>query len=424
MTIHLDPVIVSRINRAYNKLSPASKGKIFPVLAKAGAQALTVSQTGIAPIHDSTVPHQALFALSALTNDKNDVLSGLVPGRGVTVGKFGEIWGTDKYQQLDPGWAETVAVWLENLNARYAFPTNPATIKVDAATIGKDGPIRIAIAGDWGTGEWRTASNPAPGTDVARHISLFQPDITIHLGDVYYAGTADQEEHLLTTLWPGGLLATLTLNSNHEMYSGAQPYFQQALGNKRFQKQQETSFFVIEHEHWVVVGLDSAYYSDPISLYMNGWLGPDDEPQMAFFKEQVAKGKRVIVLTHHNGLSEDGTSETALWSQVMGAFKNGTGPAYWYWGHVHAGVVYNPHGPAQVRTRCCGHGAVPWGQASGLAKSKSQTSPTVAWYENRSAHDPDIPQRVLNGFTILELEGPNLKETFYDENGGISWKSY
>jgi hypothetical protein len=137
----------------------------------------------------------------------------------------------------------------------------------------------------------------------------------------------------------------------------------------------------------------------------------------------VAKNKRVIVLTHHNGLEEDGSKTTGLWAQVMSAFPAGSGPAYWYWGHAHAGVVYQPQPvvpasaqPPSVLCRCCGHGALPWGQASELANN-----PNVVWYENRSANDPDIPQRVLNGFAMLYLDGPNIEEVFYDENGGAAW---
>ena len=38
---------------------------------------------------------------------------------------------------------------------------------------------------------------------------------------------------------------------------------------------------------------------------------------------------------------------------------------------------------------------------------------------------PGIPTslRVLNGFTSLRLDGADLKEIFYDENGGIAWES-
>lgn len=45
----------------------------------------------------------------------------------------------------------------------------------------------------------------------------------------------------------------------------------------------------------------------------------------------------------------------------------------------------------------------------------------VVWYEKRPAHDPDIPQRVVNGFAMLYLHGPQIDEIFYDENGGVAW---
>jgi hypothetical protein len=49
----------------------------------------------------------------------------------------------------------------------------------------------------------------------------------------------------------------------------------------------------------------------------------------------------------------------------------------------------------------------------------------VAWYEKRSANDPDFQgqpaPRVLNGFAMLYLDGPIIKEVFYDENGGVAW---
>jgi hypothetical protein len=83
---------------------------------------------------------------------------------------------------------------------------------------------------------------------------------------------------------------------------------------------------------------------------------------------------------------------------------------------VHVGAVYQPKPPGNVLGRCIGHGALPWGQASELAEN-----PNVVWYETRSAEDPDIPQRVLNGFAMLYLDGANMREVLYDENGGVAW---
>jgi hypothetical protein len=272
----------------------------------------------------------------------------------------------------------------------------------------------LAIAGDFGTGNWGTAAKPAASTKIATlGIPGLAPTLTIHLGDVYYEGSSSEETNNLVKLWPpgSGPATSFTMNSNHEMYSGAKPYFVQALGSPLFAAQKPYSFFALENTNWVIVGLDSAYYSDELTLYMNGSLGAG--AQVEFLKSQAQKGKKVILLTHHNGLAEDGSATTGLWNEVMSCFPAGSGPAYWYWGHVHAGVVYQPKNGVQCR--CAGHGALPWGYASEL------DNPNVAWFEKRNAGDPGDTLRVFNGFTFLQLTGASVNETFYDENGGVAW---
>jgi Calcineurin-like phosphoesterase len=413
MKLNIDPAIARRIKGAFAALSPDQQKNITPLLAKAHQEALGFSQTGVAPPQDPAVKHDLLLAHSVLSDDQDGVLEKLGTGVEVDVNAEGEIWGTGTYEQLDPCWAEAVAYWMEHLVlGKHTFPaTAPNVIPIPDS-------IQIGMAGDWGTGDWRPDANPAPSTRVRKALANLTPDLTIHLGDVYYAGTNDQEQSFLLDLWPPGPLGALTLNSNHEMYPGGDAYFQKALASPLFALQQQHSFFALENSDWVIVGLDSAYYSDEQKLYLDGALYSQGGPQvqLQFLQAQVAKGKQVIVLTHHNGLTQDGSATTALWSQVMSAFPPGTGPAYWYWGHVHAGAVYQTTAiTGNVRCRCNGHGALPWGSASDLA------NPKVAWYETRSANDPDIPERVLNGFAVLYLDRPNLKEVFYDENGGPAW---
>jgi len=249
------------------------------------------------------------------------------------------------------------------------------------------------------------------------------PDVTIHLGDVYYSGTADEEQHLLTSLWPPAPWGSFSLNSNHEMYSGAKPYFA-AISQAPFDKQGGCSYFALENDNWIIVGLDSAYFSPDGNLYMNGQIFKDGFPneQNAFLLEKGVRaqldGKKVIVLTHHNGIDDPGVNTNLLFQQVMNAFPGDNGPAYWYYGHQHIAAVYKPIGSKGVQCRCCGHGALPCGKASELAGS-----PNIVWHEDRLANDPDIPERVLNGFAVLKLEGPDIQEVFYDENGGVAWKS-
>lgn len=410
MKISIDAVIASRIKAAWQKLDSGKRSRIAPAVLAANQQAVSVVQSKRAPSGPAAA-HHLMLAHSALTGDSDGVVAGLDAGVVIDVGPDGTIWGTGKYEQLDPGWAEAFAVFLESLiPGKHDFIASPQVVPIPDN-------VGIALAGDWGTGDWRTTANPAPSTDVRNHMALLAPDLTIHLGDVYYAGTQDEEQHLMVSLWPPAPEGSFALNSNHEMYSGAKPYFQ-AIANAPFAKQSGCSYFALENSNWVIVGLDSAYFSDDLNLYMDGSLGPETGTQVQFLQQMVAKNKKVIVLTHHNALSEDGSSTTALWDQVMSGFPVNKGPAYWYWGHVHAGVVYQNQDPQgrNVACRCCGHGALPWGLATEL-----ENAANVAWFEKRPANDPDIPERVLNGFAVLRLNGASISETFYDENGGVAW---
>ena len=406
-----------RLKVAWALLPADKKAAIQPMIDAAHQQLQTYQATGKAP-HDPTVPHQLILTKSALTDDADGTVAALpepaataapMAAVQVDVDAGGAIWGTGKYQQLDPGWLAAVAAWMEHLIlGKYSFPQGtPQVVNIPDQ-------VTIAIAGDFGTGNWGTAADPAPSTKIAtKGIPGVTPNLTIHLGDVYYEGSGSEETTNFVKLWPqgSGPATSYTMNSNHEMYSGAKPYFVEALESPLFAAQKPWSFFALENTNWVIVGLDSAYYSDELTLYMNGSLG--SSAQVDFLKAQAQKGKKVIVLTHHNGLSEDGSQATLLWREVMGCFPAGSPPAYWYWGHVHAGVAYKSQ--SGVYCRCTGHGAQPWGYASELV------NPYVDWFENRNAGDPNDKVRVYNGFTLLQLNGANLTETFFDENGGVAW---
>jgi hypothetical protein len=403
-----------RLKIAWNLLPADKKAAIQPLIDAAHNQLRAYRSTATAPPHDPTVSHLLTLVKTALTDDADGTaaaLPELQPGAvEIDVDSGGAIWGTGKYQQLDPGWLAAAAAWFEHLIAgKYSFPQGtPGVVSIPDQ-------LTIAIAGDFGTGNWGTPANPAASTKIAaRAIPGLAPNLTIHLGDVYYEGSSSEETNNLISLWPkgSGPDTSFTMNSNHEMYSGAKPYFEQTVNNPLFAAQKPYSFFALENSNWVIVGLDSAYYADELTLYMNGSLGTG---QVEFLKQQAQKGKKVILLTHHNGLAEDGSRPTGLWKEVMSCFPAGSGPAYWYWGHVHAGMVYQPQ--SGVQCRCTGHAALPWGYASEL------DNPNVAWFEKRKAGDPDDNLRVLNGFAFLQLAGADMNETFYDENGGVAWSS-
>jgi len=80
--------------------------------------------------------------------------------------------------------------------------------------------MRIALISDC-----RTGTNEV--RQVARLLAHQQPDLVIHLGDIYYAGTAQEcDVHFLASLraaLPDAPL--LILCGNHDVYSGGNGYY-------------------------------------------------------------------------------------------------------------------------------------------------------------------------------------------------------
>jgi hypothetical protein len=421
--------LIQRLQTAWANLPPETQAAIKPTLDNADQQLSAYVEQGTPP--DAST-HQTLRMKSYITGDWDGQLTklgqpindpALLPpatqivahALDITVGADGEILGTGKYQQLDPRW-ELVAgtVWLEHILHKHPFPAGTPSI------LHMDNKVRIAMVGDYGTGNF--GAGDAPSVKISKFIPTLNPDYTIHLGDTYYAGTNDEETGKLLNYWPQGTKGSFALNSNHEMYSAGTPYFNEVVGGPIFNKLQSPySFFALENDNWIIVGLDSAYYASAITLYLNGTLGSDNA-QTAFLQDIAKRGKKVIVLTHHNGIPVSGfdpAKPLQLYTDVMDAFTGSPSPLYWYYGHEHVGAAYAPLTDNGVRCRCLGHGALPWGLASSL--QTAQTNGQVEWFEKCNAADPDDTLRVFNGFVTLDLDGPNLVETFYDETGRVAW---
>ena len=428
LTVAQRDALVARLRKAWNNLPADKQEEIKPLLDDAHQQLADFLATGAPPDHSA---QQILRMKSYLTDDWDGHLEqlgqpinqvsaqpldelGMADSIVINVGPQGQILGSGKYQELDLRW-ELVAgtVWLENLLHKHPFPKGmPANVKIDDK-------VTIAMVGDFGTGNF--GSGDSPSTKISKFIPSLNPDYTIHLGDVYYAGTSGEERSNLLNFWPQGSKGSFALNSNHEMYSGGAPYFNEVVGGPIFNKLQSPySFFALENTNWIIVGLDSAYYSSAAKLYMSGTLGQGNA-QVQFLRGIAQTKKKVIVLTHHNGVPSSGVSGAAplqLFTDVMSAFAGQNPPAYWYFGHEHMAVAYTPVNGTLCR--CLGHGALPWGFASDL--QTAQASGHVQWFEKCNAGDPDDRLRVFNGFVSLELDGPDLKETYYDETGRVAWR--
>ena len=341
-------------------------------------------------------------------------------GTNGVVADDGTIFGESAYEQMDHRWMWAYLNYLivKYVDDRASFHTLPpdkvTPVQLTGATAGQ---VKIAIVGDWGTGTFTDGTSQ----DVMNQILAMEPkpDYIIHLGDVYYAGTADlffplnEEQDNFLAAWPTAEQQTpgtsFTLNSNHEMYSGAKGYYL-AIADPRFAQQKDLSYFALQYGGWTLLGLDSAFFTTS-HFYMQGSIGGNSGIQATWIKQLGISADKSIVMTHHTGLSASGASENSvLCNEVKSAL--GDDPAAWYWGHIHNAIVYKSPTKTGRNTlsRCIGHGAIPFGDGWGIP------GPYVDYYAHTP--DPNLPgsHRVLNGFATLTItDSGSITEEFFEQ---------
>lgn len=361
-------------------------------------------------------------------------------GEGI-VARDGTIYGEHTYEQLDKGWLLSLFyfVYYEVLRHKvHPFVEAPHYKPIPLAP-GAENRVKVAIVGDWGTGQY--GDNGGPALAVIRAVESLNPDYIIHLGDVYYAGTQGftidpgEETKNFLDLWPRDRFGdgkkagtSYTLNSNHEMYDGANGYFNIALlsNNTPFSRQQGHSYFALTFEDWIILGLDSAYFSSPESMFMTGSIGGADGAQSQWVKSHCGdlEDKKVIVMTHHQGIVETDSPDkpfklaNPLWGEISEVV--GRAPDYWYWGHVHNGIVFAEDvglETGNAKMRCAGHGAIPYALAWSLMQEP---------WSKGIAHVSQTPEcsrgrRVRNGFAQITLgAGGFIEEAFFEVEDGTS----
>lgn len=400
----------------------------------------TVPKKLTAVLRDFGLPESVIKEVDI---DSHSILDGYVAGDGT-------LYALAKYCQLDPMWTVVLAyyVWYKYIHPKgvHKFIQQPSPTFNSSSPNG----ARVAIIGDWGTGAYKDGHvKDCPAQLVIDGIMKLDPlpDYIIHLGDVYYAGTKREERKHLIDMLPSDYKGKLfTMNSNHEMYDGANGLFKETITNSKFKPQEGSTYFSLEIGDWIVVGLDSAYY-DQSFLYMDGAIhnGTDGMEQVEFLKKNAAiKGKQLLLLTHHNGIEYNGSDiNKTLWDQVVNEALGGKAPDAWYWGHVHNGIVYEDtlkildkvksiNGTSPL-LRCCGHASMPYGKGTGLFnKDTGKNNPGIAYF-GETAMNPPKPTlsqhlRVLNGFSVIDIQGSTFNETFYEVSNEYTvpkevWKS-
>lgn len=276
----------------------------------------------------------------------------------------------------------------------------------------------IAVIGDWGTGQPEAFA-------VLENLAAKNPDVVIHLGDVYYSGTDPEQQHYFFDNWCRilGLNVdadrnvtskkprTFSLAGNHDMYCGGAPYYTviKQLGHP-------ASFFCVRNKDWQFIGLDTGYYDHSLGAACTH-LPPEQAVWLAD-KVNNSNGRKTVLLSHHQLFSNNetfdakdgspaGYTNPTLLAEVTSLLPN---VALWLWGHQHEFVAYKH---PDVKARCIGHGAYPVG-ISELGKNSNTfpLDPAIA----PAQHGDDFWD---NGYALIKLNGTQADVTYYavDDQG-------
>lgn len=273
------------------------------------------------------------------------------------------------------GWLQAVDAWIayywDGAEPRYAAPTatGPQPFALPPAAR-PGGTLRVGILGDWGTGEPEAIA-------VLDQLMRQEPDLIIHVGDVYYAGTEDeQNSNFLAPISAarqkyGNDVPVYALPGNHDYYSGGAGFYDmlarlnQGVPNAAVQA---NSFFCLRNAAWQLQGMDTGYNdSDLLKVADDTTHLRDDEA--AWHRAQLAGagGRQVILFSHHQLFSAfeqiGGLWQNPSLTANLAAWRRASSPppsiAAWLWGHEHVLQVYQVPGSLPVLGRCVGNGAFP-----------------------------------------------------------------
>ncbi len=295
-------------------------------------------------------------------------------------------------------------------------------------------PVRVTLVGDWGTGT-------SEANEIAGHVTDFEPHFTVHLGDIYYVGDAEEVnenclgkkepyEPIRPVRWPLGSVGSFAMNGNHEMYANGNAYFNLFLPTLGIRTSaggspagQKASFFCLENEFWRIIALDTGYNSlgFPFLEHIPGIRRlpgiaptcPLSMPLLAWLRDVVkpsADNRGIVFLTHHQYFSafEEGYP---LPARQLAAFINR--PILWFWGHEHRLAIYGKFGTPdgiQAYGRCIGHGGFPVTRGRQIANPE----PPLVLYDDRRYKIIDDTELGFNGFVNLTFKASRLSIDYRD----------
>src|SRR4051812_2967495 len=332
------------------------------------------------------------------------------------------------FSTCDPLWAEAILDYEEFLVSKGTIPyvnyppDQLATFAV-LDTLPNNPTVTVALLADWGTGMEDAQA-------LLGQIKAKNPDVVIHLGDIYYAGTSDEVQSnfygIYQQVFGNNAPPLYTLSGNHDMYSGGAGYY-----GLLPTLNQPASYFCLRNDNWQFLAMDTGYNDrDPFTVLSNlTFLNPPEVPWQQD-KIQNAGGRQTVLLSHHQLFSAFGSvgndtqgNPLACNPNLQAAFTvNGESllgqVAWWFWGHEHNLDIYQPY--VGLANGCCiGAGAVPmlvgddpYTPATGLTlpQGESQLPQLIAGTQlgtNGTVYN--------HAYAIMTLTGADAQVTFYQD---------
>jgi predicted phosphodiesterase len=312
-----------------------------------------------------------------------------------------------------PGWSECLTQYLKYKAER---GRNPYRADRDIEKQLPD-PARIAIIGDWGTGE-------RPAVRLLQAIKdTEKPNVLIHLGDIYYAGTEKETNENFLQICRGVLGPNFPLYSlcgNHDMYSGGAAYYSllDHIG-------QEASYFCLRNQNWQLLAMDTGNRDhNPVTVATNMTSLNEAEIGWHLEKFRTAGDRKTVLLSHHQLFSPfasvgdfDHHKKFAYNPNLYSAFGDVLRDVeWWFWGHEHTLAIYDRY-MGLNRGRCVGCSAIPVfkSQQSYVTDKGLETSVPgqfPAW--NPDAQLGNNGTDYNHAFAMLVLDGRKATATYYE----------
>jgi predicted phosphodiesterase len=315
---------------------------------------------------------------------------------------------TTKFGDCDPRFGEAVTQYAEFLLRRGEVPYRrwrqlsdfviEGTLPADAS---------IGLIADWATGQ-------AEALEVLRQVKQRNPQIVIHLGDIYYAGTATEVENFFYRPWLDILqpetsnITSLVLPGNHDLYSGGQPFY--ALLDKL---KQPASYFCLRNADWQLIGLDTALHDR-----LGGPPTTLEPSEVEWLRDKIENSgnRRTVLMSHHQLFStneqfgdQKKSYNPLLHAQLAALLAQ---VDLWLWGHEHDLVIFGEY-MGLKRGRCIGGSAFPVGK---YEMPQTPSNPDVPY--NKQVVLSKSSAFYQHCYAVMKLNGRAATVDYYEDSDG------